>query len=157
VRALIQRVNKAQVVVDGEMIGSIGAGMVILLGVAEDDTEWDARWLAQKSANLRIFHDGAGKMNLSLLDTGGEALIVSQFTLYGDCRRGRRPSFDKAAPPVQAEALYELFVQEMDKQGVRTATGQFQAMMNVALENNGPVTLLVESDGARPAKGKAKS
>lgn len=96
-------------------------------------------------------------MNLSLLDTGGEALIVSQFTLYGDCRRGRRPSFDKAAPPVQAEALYELFVQEMDKQGVRTATGQFQAMMNVALENNGPVTLLVESDGARPAKGKAKS
>ena len=93
-RALIQRVNKAQVVVDGEMIGSIGAGMVILLGVAEDDTEWDARWLAQKSANLRIFHDGAGKMNLSLLDTGGEALIVSQFTLYGDCRRGRRPSYD---------------------------------------------------------------
>ena len=105
--------------------------MVILLGVAGDDTEWDAQWLAQKSANLRIFDDGEGKMNLSLLDTGGEALIVSQFTLYGDCRRGRRPSFDKAAPPDRAEALYNLFVQEMERLGVKTATGRFQAMMNV--------------------------
>lgn len=124
--------------------------MVILLGVAGDDTEWDAQWLAQKSANLRIFDDGAGKMNLSLLDTGGEVLVVSQFTLYGDCRRGRRPSFDKAAPPDRAEALYNLFVQEMEKLGVKTATGRFQAMMNVSLENNGPVTLLVESESARP-------
>lgn len=124
--------------------------MVILLGVAGDDTEWDAQWLAQKSANLRIFDDGEGKMNLSLLDTGGEALIVSQFTLYGDCRRGRRPSFDKAAPPDRAEALYNLFVQEMERLGVKTATGRFQAMMNVSLENNGPVTLLVESESARP-------
>ena len=124
--------------------------MVILLGVAGDDTEWDAQWLAQKSANLRIFDDGAGKMNLSLLDTGGEVLVVSQFTLYGDCRRGRRPSFDKAAPPDRAEALYNLFVQEMEKLGVKTATGRFQAMMNVSLENNGPVTLLVESELARP-------
>ncbi|NLY29910.1 MAG: D-tyrosyl-tRNA(Tyr) deacylase [Firmicutes bacterium] len=149
-RALIQRVNKAEVAVEGEVIGSIGAGMVILLGVAGDDTEWDAQWLAQKSANLRIFDDGEGKMNLSLLDTGGEALIVSQFTLYGDCRRGRRPSFDKAAPPDRAEALYNLFVQEMERLGVKTATGRFQAMMNVSLENNGPVTLLVESESARP-------
>jgi D-tyrosyl-tRNA(Tyr) deacylase len=143
-------VNKAEVAVEGEVIGSIGAGMVILLGVAGDDTEWDAQWLAQKSANLRIFDDGEGKMNLSLLDTGGEALIVSQFTLYGDCRRGRRPSFDKAAPPDRAEALYNLFVQEMERLGVKTATGRFQAMMNVSLENNGPVTLLVESESARP-------
>lgn len=142
--------NKAEVAVEGEVIGSIGAGMVILLGVAGDDTEWDAQWLAQKSANLRIFDDGEGKMNLSLLDTGGEALIVSQFTLYGDCRRGRRPSFDKAAPPDRAEALYNLFVQEMERLGVKTATGRFQAMMNVSLENNGPVTLLVESESARP-------
>ncbi|NLY51754.1 MAG: D-tyrosyl-tRNA(Tyr) deacylase [Firmicutes bacterium] len=149
-RALIQRVNRAEVTVEGEVIGSIGAGMVILLGVAGDDTEWDAQWLAQKSANLRIFDDGAGKMNLSLLDTGGEVLVVSQFTLYGDCRRGRRPSFDKAAPPDRAEALYNLFVQEMEKLGVKTATGRFQAMMNVSLENNGPVTLLVESESARP-------
>ena len=126
--------------------------MVILLGVAGDDTEWDAQWLAQKSANLRIFDDGAGKMNLSLLDTGGEALIVSQFTLYGDCRRGRRPSFDQAAPPDRAQALYNLFVEEMKRLGVRTATGQFQAMMDVSLENSGPVTLLVESESARPKK-----
>jgi len=126
--------------------------MVILLGVAGDDTAWDAQWLAQKSANLRIFDDGAGKMNLSLLDTGGEALIVSQFTLYGDCRRGRRPSFDQAAPPDRAQALYNLFVEEMKRLGVRTATGQFQAMMDVSLENSGPVTLLVESESARPKK-----
>jgi len=152
VRALIQRVSKAEVAVAGEVIGSIGAGMVILLGVAGDDTEWDAQWLAQKSANLRIFDDGAGKMNLSLLDTGGEALIVSQFTLYGDCRRGRRPSFDQAAPPDRAQALYNLFVEEMKRLGVRTATGQFQAMMDVSLENSGPVTLLVESESARPKK-----
>ncbi|NLA57691.1 MAG: D-tyrosyl-tRNA(Tyr) deacylase [Firmicutes bacterium] len=151
-RALIQRVSKAEVAVAGEVIGSIGAGMVILLGVAGDDTEWDAQWLAQKSANLRIFDDGAGKMNLSLLDTGGEALIVSQFTLYGDCRRGRRPSFDQAAPPDRAQALYNLFVEEMKRLGVRTATGQFQAMMDVSLENSGPVTLLVESESARPKK-----
>ncbi|HHV93768.1 MAG TPA: D-tyrosyl-tRNA(Tyr) deacylase [Firmicutes bacterium] len=149
-RALIQRVKKAEVAVDGEVIGSIGPGMLVLLGVAADDTEWDVQWLAQKTANLRIFDDGAGKMNLSLLDTGGEALIVSQFTLYGDCRRGRRPSFDKAAPPDRAEALYKLFVEQMKRLGVRTATGRFQAMMNVTLENSGPVTVLVESESARP-------
>jgi D-tyrosyl-tRNA(Tyr) deacylase len=151
VRALVQRVNCGKVEVDGRVISSIGSGMVILLGVAEDDTPWDAQWLAEKTANLRIFDDEAGRMNLSLQDTGGEALIVSQFTLYGECRRGRRPSFDKAASPRLAEELYNLFAQHMQDLGVKVATGQFQAFMTVHLENNGPVTLLVESDSARPA------
>ncbi|NMB44941.1 MAG: D-tyrosyl-tRNA(Tyr) deacylase [Firmicutes bacterium] len=151
-RVLVQRVNSGKVAVDGEVIGAIGPGMVVLLGVAEDDTEWDAEWAAQKTANLRIFDDEAGRMNLSLLDTGGQALIISQFTLYGECRRGRRPSFDKAAPPQRAEELYNLFVQRMQEQGIEVATGQFQAFMIVSLENNGPVTLLVESDTARPER-----
>ncbi len=151
VRALVQRVNYGKVEVDGRLLGSIGPGMVILLGVAEDDTPWDAQWLAEKTANLRIFDDEAGRINLSLLDTGREALVVSQFTLYGECRKGRRPSFDKAAPPDLAEELYNLFIQHMQELGVKVATGQFQAFMTVYLENDGPMTVLVESDSARPA------
>ncbi|NLJ25748.1 MAG: D-tyrosyl-tRNA(Tyr) deacylase [Firmicutes bacterium] len=149
-RALVQRVSRGSVEIDGRVVGSIGPGMVVLLGVAEDDTKWDAQWLAQKTANLRIFDDEAGRMNRSLLETKGEALIVSQFTLYGECRKGRRPSFDKAAPPELAEELYDEFVVEMQEHGVKVATGQFQAFMKVYLENNGPVTLMVESDSARP-------
>ena len=150
VRALIQRVNSGKVAVDGTVLGSIGPGMVVFLGVGEDDTPWDAEWLAHKTANLRIFDDDAGRMNRSLLETGGEALVVSQFTLYGECRKGRRPSFSRAAPPKLAEKLYELFTSHLRELGVQVATGKFQAVMTVNLENNGPVTLLVESDSARP-------
>ncbi len=149
-RIVVQRVSRAAVRVEGKIVGQIGSGLMVLVGVGREDTEEDARYLADKTADLRIFPDAEGKMNRSVLDIQGSVLAVSQFTLYGDCRRGRRPSFDKAAPPDRAEALYNLFVQEMEKLGVKTATGRFQAMMNVSLENNGPVTLLVESESARP-------
>ncbi|HLH38990.1 MAG TPA: D-aminoacyl-tRNA deacylase [Bryobacteraceae bacterium] len=144
-RAVVQRVTSARVSVDGAIAGEIGGGLLVLLGVARDDSPADAAFLAEKVANLRIFGDETGKMNRSLLDTGGAMLIVSQFTLYGDCRKGRRPSFDAAAPPELARSLYEHFIAAARKLGVPVATGMFQASMRVALVNDGPVTLIVES------------
>ena len=144
-RALVQRVTRARVDVDGATAGQIGAGLVVLLAVAKADTEAQAAFLARKVVELRIFSDEQGKMNRSLLETGGAMLAVSQFTLYGDCRKGRRPSFDAAAPAEQARALYEHFVAEARGAGVHVETGVFQAHMTVALDNDGPVTLLVES------------
>ena len=144
-RAIIQRVKEARVEVEGEVAGRIGEGMLILLGAGKDDSEEDAEYLAEKILTLRIFEDSEGKMNLSVTDTGGEVLVVSQFTLYGDCRKGRRPSFDKAAPPELAESLYELFVRELKERGVKVETGRFRAMMDVHLVNSGPVTLMLDS------------
>jgi|SRR3990167_3562148 len=144
-RAVIQRVKEARVEVEGEVVGRIGEGMLILLGAGKDDSEEDARYLADKAIALRIFEDPEGKMNLSVRETGGEVLVVSQFTLYGDCRKGRRPSFDKAAPPELAEELYELFVGEIRERGVKVETGRFRAMMDVHLINRGPVTLMLDS------------
>ena len=132
-------------VVDGAVTGAIEAGLMVLLGVRKEDAEADAEYLLDRILGLRIFSDEAGKMNLSLLDTGGSLLVVSQFTLYGDTRKGRRPSFDLAAPADQARALYERFVELARARGVRTETGIFQAMMSVGLVNEGPVTLIVES------------
>ena len=144
-RALLQRVTEARVTVDGAVTGEIGAGLLVLLGVSKPDTEADAEFMAQKVLNLRIFEDEQGKMNRSVLETGGGLLVVSQFTLYGDCRKGRRPSFDEAAPAAQAKALYEHFVEAARRSGLRVETGIFQAHMVVTLTNDGPVTLLVES------------
>ena len=144
-RAIIQRVKEARVDVDGETVGRIGEGVLVLLGAGKDDTEEDAEYLAEKILSLRIFEDSEGKMNLSVMDTGGSVLVVSQFTLYGDCRKGRRPSFDKAAPPDTAERLYELFVNELRDRGAKVETGRFRAMMDVHLVNRGPVTLMLDS------------
>jgi len=144
-KALIQRVSRAKVTVAGKITGEIGLGMLVLLGVAEDDTEEDARQLARKLATLRIFEDNQGKMNVGLDQAGGAMLVVSQFTLLGDCRKGRRPSFVAAAPPEMAERLYEVFVEAVAQEGIETATGQFRQHMDVELVNDGPVTLLVES------------
>jgi D-tyrosyl-tRNA(Tyr) deacylase len=152
-RAVIQRVSQASVTVNGELAGSIGPGLLVLLGVGKTDTEQDAEALAQKIVELRVFQDEAGKMNLSLKDTGGSLLVVSQFTLYGDTRKGRRPSFDLAAPPAQARALYEKFVEAARRQGVHVETGVFQAMMSVSLVNEGPVTFLVETRGPSQSGG----
>lgn len=143
--ALVQRVRKASVEVDGETVGSIGKGMLVLLGVHRDDSEEEASWLARKCANLRIFADDEGKMNRSLIDVGGEALVVSQFTLYGDVQRGNRPSFDPAAPPDRARSLYETYVDLLDDLlEIPVRTGAFGAMMDVNLVNDGPVTLWIE-------------
>jgi D-tyrosyl-tRNA(Tyr) deacylase len=146
--AVVQRVTQARVEVDGSVAGEIGAGLLVLLGVAKTDTTAGADFLAEKIPNLRIFSDAAGKMNRSLLETGGALLVVSQFTLYGDCRKGRRPGFDLAAPAEQARALYEHFVAVVRRAGVRVETGVFQATMAVSLTNDGPVTLIVESGPA---------
>ena len=143
--ACIQKVSRAQVTVSGEISGKIGKGFLVLLGVAEGDTEADARLLADKAAGLRIFEDAQQKMNLALADVGGAMLVVSQFTLLGDCRRGRRPDFTAAARPEQAERLYEKFVACVAELGIPTATGRFRQHMEVELVNDGPVTLLVES------------
>jgi len=144
-RACVQRVSGASVSVSGEVVGRIDRGLVVLLGVAQNDTEDDARQLADKVVDLRIFEDDAGKMNRSLLDSGGAMLVVSQFTLLGDCRKGRRPSFAGAAPPELAERLYETFVAAASLRGVEVATGVFREFMQVALVNDGPVTLLLDS------------
>ncbi len=144
-RAVVQRVRRAWVMVDETRVAEIGRGLLVLLGVAKGDGEEQARWLAEKIAQLRVFEDDAGKMNRSLLEMGGEALIVSQFTLYGDARKGRRPSFDQAADPEKARALYEKFIDNLATLGIQTSQGMFQAKMLVSLENDGPVTLILES------------
>ena len=144
-RAVVQRVSRARVTVDGEIAGAIGLGLLVLLGVGRDDAAQDADYLADKVTGLRVFGDDEGKMNRNVLQAGGELLVISQFTLYGDCRRGRRPSFDDAAPPDQANLLYEYFVQAARQRGVRAATGVFQAHMSVELVNDGPVTILLDS------------
>lgn len=144
-RAVVQRVSRAEVRVAGEVTGRIGPGLVVLLGVGRDDTDAEAAWMLDKIVGLRIFADEAGKMNLSLEDIRGGLLVVSQFTLYGDTRKGRRPSFIDAAPPEQANALYETFVEFARAKGLSVGTGVFQAMMEVDLVNDGPVTLIVES------------
>lgn len=145
-RAVVQRVSEARVKVDGQVTGEIGQGSLVLLGVAKSDDAAAAGQLAEKVYGLRLFNDAEGKMNLSLAEVGGSALAVSQFTLYGDCRKGRRPSFDRAAPAEQAKALYEEFVAALRKLGAPVETGVFQAMMEVELVNAGPVTVLVDTD-----------
>ena len=147
-RACVQRVSQARVTVDGEIIGEIGHGLLVLLGVGHADEIQDADILATKSCELRVFADDEDKMNRSLIDSGGEMLAVSQFTLFGDCRKGRRPSFAAAAPPRHAEQLYEHFVTAVTSQGVSVATGKFGANMQVSLVNDGPVTLLLDSTKA---------
>jgi len=144
-RAVVQRVSRAQVSVNGEIAGKIGLGLLVLLGVGCDDTEADASYLASKIAGLRVFEDDRGKMNRSVQDAGGSVLAVSQFTLYGDVRRGKRPSFDSAAPPEKARQLYEFFVERIRSAGLRCETGRFQEMMKVELVNDGPVTILLDS------------
>ena len=145
-RAVVQRVSRARVIVEGKVTGEIGPGLVVLLGVGRDDNSAAASYLADKVANLRIFKDDQGKMNRSLLETGGSALVVSQFTLYGDARGQRRPSYLRAAPPEQAKALYNEFVGALRALGVKVETGVFQAMMSVELVNEGPVTILMDSE-----------
>jgi D-tyrosyl-tRNA(Tyr) deacylase len=145
-RALVQRVSQAEVKVEGKIISSIGPGLLVLLGVKEGDGEADAAYLADKVAGLRIFEDDARKMNLSVEQLGRAIMVVSQFTLYGDCRKGRRPSFTEAAPPEKAEALYLAFAEALRERGLKVATGLFGAHMQVTLTNNGPVTILLDSD-----------
>ncbi len=144
-RAVVQRVTRGSVTVNGERVAAIGPGLVVLLGVGRDDGVDDARYLAQKVARLRIFEDSQGKMNRSVLEAGGEMLVVSQFTLYGDCRQGRRPGFDRAARPEQARELYEFFVSLLRSEGLAVFTGVFGASMQVEIINDGPVTLLLDS------------
>jgi D-tyrosyl-tRNA(Tyr) deacylase len=144
-RAVVQRVKESSVSVDGESISRIGPGLLVLLGVAAGDAEKDAEYIAEKIVNLRIFEDSGQKMNRSLLDTGGSLLVVSQFTLLGDCRKGRRPSFAHAADPDKAEGLYTYFTETLRQYGISVSTGQFRAMMDVSLVNDGPVTLILES------------
>lgn len=145
-RAVIQRVNSGSVAVDEKIVGSIGKGFVVLLGVNGKDTEADLLYMVDKIVNMRIFEDDNEKMNLSLMDVGGELLVVSQFTLYGDCRKGRRPSFINAAGPEKAEELYNKLVKKCRELGVKTETGTFQAHMKVNIENDGPVTIIVDSE-----------
>ncbi|MEQ2129126.1 D-aminoacyl-tRNA deacylase [Caldanaerobacter subterraneus] len=144
-RAVVQRVTRGEVRVDGEVVGAIGKGFVVLVGIAEDDTEEDIAYMADKLVNLRVFEDEEGKMNLSLLDVGGEMLLVSQFTLMGDVRKGRRPSFTSAKRPEEALEYFNKLVEEVRKKGVKVETGKFQAMMKVLIENDGPVTILIDS------------
>jgi len=144
-RIVLQRVKRASVEVAGEIVGEIGPGLLLLLGVTHGDTRSDADFLVEKTVNLRIFSDEAGKMNRSVKEVGGGILVVSQFTLYGDCRKGRRPAFDAAAPPELARELYEYFVERMRAQDVPVGTGVFQASMQVELVNDGPVTFILES------------
>ena len=147
-RAVVQRVSRAKVTVNGEITGQIGLGLLVLLGVGRDDTEADAIYVAEKITGLRVFEDDHEKMNRSVQDVGGSVLAVSQFTLYGDVRRGKRPSFDAAAPPEKARTLYEFFVERIRASGLRCETGRFQEMMQVELVNDGPVTILLDSGKA---------
>jgi len=145
VRALLQRVTEASVSVADEAVGRIGQGLVVFVGVADGDAEKDAQYLVQKTVNMRIFDDEGGKFNLSALDVKGELLLISQFTLLADTRKGRRPSFIGAAPPEQAEGLFQYFVEQAEKTGLKVATGQFQQYMQVEIHNDGPVTIMVDS------------
>lgn len=144
-RAVVQRVSRAKVIVAGQMIGEIGPGFLVLIGVGKEDAESDADWLSEKIATLRVFEDSEGKMNLDISRAGGAMLVVSQFTLYADCRKGRRPGFDQAADPESAERLYNYFVEKLKARSVPVQTGRFQAMMELELVNQGPVTLLLDS------------
>uniref|UniRef100_UPI0011CBAE84 D-aminoacyl-tRNA deacylase n=1 Tax=Stieleria maiorica TaxID=2795974 RepID=UPI0011CBAE84 len=143
-KVVLQRVSEASVSVAGEVVGEIGTGFLALVGIGHGDDETVVRWMAEKTAVLRVFEDEAGKMNRSVIDVGGSVLAVSQFTLYGDCRKGRRPAFTDAAPPEVAERLYELYVEELKGQGIGVETGVFAADMKVALVNDGPVTMLLQ-------------
>ena len=145
-RAVIQRVKSASVTVEGKVVSEIRKGLLVFLGVAQEDTPADVDYMASKIANLRIFEDDEGRMNLSILDVDGEALVVSQFTLYGDCRKGRRPSFIHAARPEKADPLYQAFMDEISRLGVPVKAGIFQAMMDVELINDGPVTMMLDSN-----------
>ena len=147
-RAVVQRVSSAEVRVNGRVLGSIGQGLLVLLAVGQVDEAQDAAYLAKKTLNLRVFEDPSGKMNLSVQDIHGGLLVISQFTLYGDCRKGNRPSFVDAAPPEKAEDLYGLYLEEVGKSGLEIASGKFQAMMDVSLVNQGPVTVLLDSKKA---------
>jgi D-tyrosyl-tRNA(Tyr) deacylase len=147
-RAVLQRVSRAKVTIAGEVVGEIGRGLLVLLGVEQGDADADAHQLADKTIQLRIFDDANGKMNLAVTEVGGAVLVVSQFTLLGDCRKGRRPSFIQAAPPELAERLYETFVAAIGVRGIPVATGRFRAMMEVELVNDGPVTLILDSKPA---------
>lgn len=144
-RSVVQRVKRASVTVNGEKVGVIAAGLLVLLAVGQEDETDDVSWMIDKLVGLRIFEDQEGKMNLSVLDVGGEVLVVSQFTLYGDCRKGKRPSFSTAAPPEQAKALFEQSVEGIRRYGIKVETGIFQAVMDVELVNDGPVTILLDS------------
>jgi D-aminoacyl-tRNA deacylase len=145
-RAVVQRVSRAKVTVNGEISGEIGSGLLVLLGIGQNDTEADAIYLAEKISGLRVFEDDQGKMNLSAQQVGGSILAISQFTLYGDVRRGKRPSFDAAATPARARQLYEFFVERIRSAGLHCETGRFQEMMKVELVNEGPVTILLDSE-----------
>jgi len=145
-RLVVQRVKKASVTVDGELVSAIGPGLLVLCGVGKNDTEEDAVWLAQKTARLRVFEDSDGKMNLDVSSINGEVLAVSQFTLFGDCRKGNRPGFGGAAGPEEGETLYERYVQLLRDEGIAVKTGRFRAMMDVELLNDGPVTLVIDSE-----------
>jgi D-aminoacyl-tRNA deacylase len=153
-RAVLQRVARAEVTVDGNQVAAIGPGILALIGISQTDTRQDLEWMARKIVAIRIFDDAEGKLNLSLLDTGGQLLLVSQFTLYGECRKGRRPSYSDAAPPSRAADLYAAFVEIVRRILPDAQTGQFQAMMKVSLLNDGPVTLIVDTQAAGAADGK---
>ncbi len=144
-RAVIQRVSKASVTVDSKITGEIGPGLLVLLGIHKDDREQEIKWMVEKVINLRIFEDENGKMNRSLVDSNGAMLVVSQFTLYGDCRKGRRPGYSSAAPPEKAKSLYQQFIDSVQQKDIFVASGRFQAHMDVELVNDGPVTLLLDS------------
>jgi D-tyrosyl-tRNA(Tyr) deacylase len=146
-RAVIQRVGRAQVRVEGQIVGQIGKGLLVLLGIGKGDSNKEADNLLEKMIHLRIFEDAEGKMNLSLLDVAGDLMVISQFTLYADCRKGRRPSFTNASPPEEAKVLYEYFIGRAKSQGMKVAAGIFQALMEVELVNFGPVTILLDSSG----------
>ena len=151
-KALLQRVRRSSVSSEGRVLGEIGPGLTILLGISESDTEQECDYLCEKAVNLRIFEDDSGKLNRSLLDTGGELLVVSQFTLYGDCKKGRRPSFIRAARPETAVPLYERFLQKARDAGISVAHGKFGADMLVEIENDGPVTLMLDTDEIMPRR-----